>query len=43
MPVELADKSLKEGKAGQPEEISMDCVLIIKAHAAKRDSFALMD
>jgi len=41
--VELADKFLKEGKTGQPEKISMDCVLINKNNAAKLDNFALKD
>ncbi|MBS1168503.1 MAG: subunit RbsB of D-ribose transporter [Proteobacteria bacterium] len=41
--VELADKFLKEGKTGQPEKISMDCVLITKDNAAKLDNFALKD
>jgi erythritol transport system substrate-binding protein len=41
--VELADKYLKEGKTGQPEKISMDCVLIDKTNAGKLDSFALKD
>ena len=41
--VELADKYLKEGSTGQPEKISMDCVLITKDNAAKLDNFALKD
>ena len=41
--VELADKYLKEGSTGQPEKISMDCVLITKENAAKLDNFALKD
>jgi erythritol transport system substrate-binding protein len=41
--VELADKFLKEGKTGQPEKISMDCVLIDKSNAAKLETFALKD
>jgi erythritol transport system substrate-binding protein len=39
--VELADKYLKTGSTGQPEKISMDCVLITKANADKLDNFAL--
>ncbi|MCX5497799.1 D-ribose ABC transporter substrate-binding protein [Kaistia dalseonensis] len=39
--VELADKYLKEGKTGQDEKISMDCVLITKDNADKLDNFAL--
>ena len=41
--VELADKYLKDGKTGQPEKISMDCVLIDKSNAAKLETFALKD
>jgi erythritol transport system substrate-binding protein len=41
--VELADKFLKEGTTGQPEKISMDCVLIDKSNAAKLETFALKD
>lgn len=41
--VELADKFLKDGKTGLPEKISMDCVLINKANAAKLDNFALKE
>ena len=39
--VELADKYLKEGSTGQPEKISMDCVLINKTNAGKLETFAL--
>ena len=39
--VELADKYLKTGSTGQPEKISMDCVLITKANADKLDNFVL--
>jgi erythritol transport system substrate-binding protein len=39
--VELADKYLKTGSTGQPEKISMDCVLITAANADKLDNFAL--
>jgi len=41
--VELADKYIKTKATGQPEKISMDCVLINKANAGKLDSFALKD
>lgn len=41
--VELADKYLKEGATGQPEKISMDCVLIDKSNAAKLETFALKE
>jgi erythritol transport system substrate-binding protein len=39
--VELADKYLKTGSTGQPEKISMDCVLITKANADRLDNFVL--
>ena len=39
--VELADKYLKSGSTGQPEKISMDCVLITKANADRLDNFVL--
>lgn len=39
--VELADQFLKTGATGKPEKISMDCVLINKANAAKLETFAL--
>jgi len=39
--VELADKYLKTGSTGEPEKISMDCVLITKANADKLDNFVL--
>lgn len=41
--VELADKYLKTGSTGQPEKISMDCVLINKDNAKKLDNFAIKD
>jgi len=39
--VELADQYLKTKSTGKPEKISMDCVLINKANAAKLETFAL--
>lgn len=41
--VELADKYVKTKATGQAEKISMDCVLINKANAAKLDNFAMKD
>ena len=41
MAVEQADAFIKDGKTGQPEKQSIDCVLITKANAAKLNNFTL--